>query len=106
MKKIFLTVAIAVAALTSSINANAMTSAEGESTIAQVAANLNPEEAYYYTILCQRFVVESEQILESDKLTDKQKQNRISALTGIYVDRFSEILDSWQTMTTIQELTK
>lgn len=106
MKKFFLTLAIAAAALTASINTNAMTSADSVSTIAQVASTLTPENAYVYTVLCQRYVIESKQILGSAKLTDAQKQNRLSALTSVYMDRFSEILDSWQTMTTIKELVK
>lgn len=106
MKKFFLTVAIAVVALSASINASAMTSADGESTIAQVASSLSPENAYIYTLLCQKYVIESEHILGSEKLSDTQKQNRISALTDIYIGHFSEILDSWQTMITLQELVK
>lgn len=106
MKKFFLTVVIATVALTASINANANVTSEGEATIMEIASNLNPENAYIYTAMCQRFLNEAEQIANSEKLSDVQKQNRMSNLTSIYMDRFSQILDTWQTMTTIQELLK
>lgn len=106
MKKVILTAIVSVLALTASINANARVTSEGEATIMEIASNLNPENAYIYTTMCQRFLNESEQIVNSEKLSDVQKQNRMSNLTSIYMDRFSQILDTWQTMTTIQELLK
>ncbi len=106
MKKVILTAIVSVLALTASINANARVTSEGEATIVEIASNLSPENAYIYTAMCQRFLNESEQIANSEKLSDVQKQNRLSNLTSLYMDRFSQILDTWQTMTTIQELLK
>lgn len=106
MKKIFLTAVFSVLALTASVNANAMSAMEGETSVAEVAANLSNDNAYYYTILCQRYLNDAKQIKMSDRMSDEQKQNRLSVLTSLYIDEFSKILDSWQTMTTIKCLTE
>ena len=104
MKKMFFAAVIAVMALTASVNANAQNMSAGEGTVVEIAATLTPEVAYTYTVLCQKFIIDQESVNEATNLTDAQKQKRINALTDLYIDRFSQFLDSWQTLTTIKAL--
>lgn len=105
MKKLFVSAVIAVLALTASINANAQDFAS-EATPVEIAATLTPDAAYVYTVLCQKFISESAQIENSERLSENQKQNRKAVLVGIYLDQFSQFLDSDRTFATIRALSK
>ena len=118
MKKRIFTAVIAVLALAASVNANnsffrpfafpfpffGQPQAQQEFVLSEIAGSLDSDNAYRYTLLCQRFLSEAKQINASDRLSDDQKQSRIEDLKGIYTDRFSVLLDTWQTETTIAEL--
>lgn len=118
MKKRFFAAVIAVMALTASVNASnapfrpfgfpfpflGQPQAQQEFVLSEIAGSLDADNAYRYTLLCQRFLNEAKQIKSSDRLTETQKQNRIENLKGIYTDRFSVLLDSQQTESTIEEL--
>ena len=110
MKKNLFAVVIAILALTASVNVNAQSSASfnqvqnDEFVLNQIASELSFDNAYNYTILCQRYICQAKQIKESVRLTEAQKQNRIESLRGIYTDRFSTLLDSWQTEATLAVL--
>lgn len=104
MKKVIFTVVLAVAALASSINVNAE-EAKNDFVLNEIANELSFDNAYSYTLLCQRYITELKRIKESVRLTQAQKQARLENLKGIYADRFSLILDTWQTEVTLEELT-
>ncbi len=105
MKRTVLTLVIAVFALAASVNANAQNSnVEKDFVIEQIASQLSFDDAYVYTLTCQRFLNEAKKIKSSVRLTEAQKQNRLNNLKGIYADRFSTLLDTWQTEATLQQL--
>lgn len=105
MKRTVLTLVIAVFALVASVNANAQNNVEKDFVIEQIASQLSFDDAYVYTLTCQRFLNEAKKIKSSVRLTEAQKQNRLNNLKGIYADRFSTLLDTWQTEATLQQLT-
>ena len=118
MKKRFFAAVIAVMALTASVNASnapfrpfgfpfpffGQPQAQQEFVLSEIAGSLDADNAYRYTLLCQRFLNEAKKIKSSVRLTEAQKQNRLNNLKGIYADRFSTLLDTWQTEATLQQL--
>lgn len=104
MKTRFFLILSAVLAFSMSANANEDREFRQENEVIEIAGGLDADMAYNYTLLCQKFISEAKNVMSSEKMTAFQKENRLEMLKSVYTERFSEILDSWQTMVTIAGL--
>jgi hypothetical protein len=88
MKK---TIIAAVAALFIGVNVNAQSVNENQSTVADVVAELNQEDALQFIPMYQKMLTDIENVCRNEENEDK-KTAKIEDIKDLYYEIFSEVL--------------